>query len=230
MAHAGAVDFDEKVYSPIIEDGETSVEIRQGTRFGKGSDGAAGGVVELEHGFNDRVSVGLLGLWDKASNGSPRLGEVGVEGIVNLGTLPVLDIDMGGYVEYAQDINGGAGTAELKALFQKRRGPFEARLNLIWERPLSEHGARSETSYAASATWAVKHDFQVGAEAFGGLAGNGRWGGRQAHYAGPVLKYTLNSLPYVGVKLEAAWLAAFGEARNEASSQARFVVELEKRF
>lgn len=229
-AHASAVDFDEKVYSPIIEDGETSLETRQGRSFGKASDGAAGGVVELEHGFNDRFSLAILGMWDKAPGESAKLNELGVESVINLGTIPVVDIDYGAYLEYAQDLNGGGGTGEAKVLFQKRKGRFDSRLNLIVERPFSQHGARTGVSYAASADWAVTHDFQVGAEAFGEMAEGGDWGGRRAHYAGPLIKYTINSLPYVGIKIEAAWLAAIGAARTEANSQARLVVEFEKRF
>ena len=230
VARAGGVDLDEKVYSPIIEQGETSIETRQGQVFGRAQEGAAGGVVELEYGVNERFSLGLLGMWDKAPHGSPKLGEIGVESVINLGALPVLDIDAGAYVEYVADLNGGGGTAELKALFEKRQGRFDSRLNLIWERPLSEHGARTNVSYAASADWAVTRDFRVGAEAFGDLADSGVWGGRRPHYVGPLLKYTINCLPYVGIKIEAAWLAAVGAAAHDAASQGRLVVELEKRF
>ena len=229
LAHAAAIDHDEKVYSPIIEQGETSLETRQGISLGRAEDRAAGGVVEAEYGVNERFSLALLGLWDKDPGGSAKLGEIGVESVINLGVLP-FDIDVGTYLEYAQDINGHAGTGEAKLLFEKRQGRFDSRLNLIVERPFSEYGARTNVSYAASADWGVTRDFRVGAEAFGELADGGAWGGRRPAYAGPLIKYTINGLPYVGVKIEAAWLAAIGPAARDAASQARLVVELEKRF
>ena len=229
-AHAAAIDLDEKVYSPVIEQGETSLETRQGQALGRSTDGAAGGVVELEYGVNERFSLALLGLWDKDPHGSAKLGEIGVESVINLGTLPVGDIDVGTYLEYAQDINGHAGTGEAKLLFEKRKGRFDSRLNLVVERPFSEHGARTNFSYAASADWGLTRDLRLGAEAFGELADGGDWGGRRPHYAGPLIRYTINGLPYVGIKLEAAWLAAIGAAAHDAAGQARLVVELEKRF
>lgn len=233
VAHASTLDFDEKVYSPIVDeddDGDTEVEFRQGADIGRANNGAAGGVVELERALSRRMSLAVLGLWDRDPHQSARLSELGVESVINLGTIPHLGVDVGTYLEYDQGIRGQGGTGEAKLLLEKQMGGFTSRLNLVAERPFSEHGARTNISYAASMDWRVASHVRLGAESFGEMADGGSWGGRRPYYAGPVVKYEVVGLPHIGIDIEAAWLAALGAARQEANSQFRLIVELEKKF
>jgi|688.fasta_scaffold271065_2 hypothetical protein len=229
-ARASAIDPDEVVYPAYAELGETSLEFRQGRHFGKTLGGQAGGVVELEHNFSDLYTGSILAAWSKAPGESAKVEAISSENIFYLGVIPKLDIETAGYVEYQQGIRGQAGGVEAKALFTKRSEAFEARLNLIYERWFSAHGARNDWSYAASVDFPVRPALRLGAEAFGEIEQDGTWGGRTTHLVGPVAKYTLNGVPHVGVKFEAAYLFPVGTASRDTNGQVRLMVELEKRW
>lgn len=229
-AKAAAIDPDEIVYPAYAEAGETSVELRQGRHFGKARDGQAGGIVELEHSFGERFTGSILASWAKDPGGSAKVEQISLETVTYLGVIPKLDIETAGYLEYQQGIRGQAGGLEAKALFTKRTEAFEARFNLIYERGLAAHDTRNDWSYAASADWAVRRSLRVGVEAFGEIEQDGQWGGRTAHLAGPLVKYTLNGIPGVGVKIETAYLFPLGTFHRDTNGQARLSVELEKRW
>lgn len=228
QAHA-APNLGDKVYSPYIEDGETSVEIHAGRALGKVANGDSGAIIELEQGFNSRFSGALVAELEDQPGGKRKIDSLGVEGVLSLGTIPFVDIDTGLYAEYEQRIHNESGVGELKALFAKRVGGFEARLNLIAQHPFSRDEHQTDFTYAASTTWKVAGDFRVGAEAFGDLGHDAHWGGHTDHYVGPLATYVIG-LPYVGIKLEAAYLVALGAARDRTTGQARLGVELEKRW
>lgn len=220
----------ETVYSPAIEDGETSVEIRGGRSLGKALDGDSGAVVELEHGFNDRFSAALLAEFEDEPGARRRLDSIGLEARAATGVLPVLDIETGLYAEYEQRLHHESGVGEFKLLLMKRQGPFEARANLIATHPFSQDDHVTEFGYAAAVDWRVRGPWRVGVETFGDLGRDAHWGGRLEHYVGPLVRTTI-PLRHVGLKLEAAYLAAVGDpARRVADGQARFTVEIEKRW
>ena len=88
-----------------------------------------------------------------------------------------------------------------------------------------------ELSYAASADWTlIGDDFRVGMQAFGDLGTTARFGGRQAAYAGPVLKAGIERIGPGEIELQAGWLRAFGSARDHTDGQARLLISYEFRF
>jgi hypothetical protein len=222
-----------KVYSPYVKKGVTEVELRAGRVNGGALDGESGAILELEHGFSDRLSLAVLGEWERHAGEESKLDAIAVEGVAYIGQIPTLGIDVGGYLEYEQRIHNESGVLEGKLLLAKQAGRVQTLVNLIVEKPLTNKSEDDETEfeYAAQVTVDAGRNFQVGVQAFGDLGTNKSFGGRQPHYVGPVARWEFR--PGRGpseIEFEAAWLAPVGSARDEARSQFRFVLEYERRF
>lgn len=229
-AARAAPELGDVVYAPYVEDGESSVEIRGGRSLGGSADTNAGEIVEIERGVNSWFSAALVGEFEQHPHEVGKLDSVGVETVFSTGTIPVIDVDTGLYLEYQQRLHAESGIGEVKALFAKRVGDFEGRLNINMFHPFTTREL-TEYDYAASADWGLSRDARLGVEALGELGFGGRFGGGLQHYVGPLFKYTINGLPYVGVKLQTAYLFAVGDpAHRTDDGQIRVGLELEKRF
>ena len=230
---AGAVDFDEKVYSPLVDedgDGDAELELRQGADIGKAQDGAAGGVAEFEKALSRKFSLAGLAFWSRDPGKAAKIDELGVESVINLGRLPGTGIDYGTYVELDQGLYGQGATVELKALFEKSSGPWMARLNLIAETPLKQGQAATNLSWAASIDRMAGPRLRLGIEAFADAGPWSRLGGSREAYAGPVAKFDGPTIAHTAVALEAAYLVPIGEARRQTNGQVRLSLELERHF
>lgn len=221
--------LDEKVYGATVEKGVSEVELRFGRIVGKSKGSEDASVFELSHGFSDRFYGGVLLGFERESGDRRRLQAIGAEGIVTLGHLAAIDTDVAVYGEYEAERHG-PDNLEAKLLLQHRRGPFDGRLNLIAERSL-QSGEPVEFSYGASADWKLVGDLRGGLAAFGELGSSRRLFPRAAHYAGPIVKTELEGLPGHGeLGIEAGYLVALGEARQQANGQARLLLEYEFHF
>jgi hypothetical protein len=227
--------LDEVVYSPYVENHVLEVETRVGQELGAGDlANARTTVVELEAGLNDRASLALVTSITRAPGASDRLTRVGLEGVYYLGQIPGTGVDTAAYLEVAKGIGGETNGLEGKLLLAKTAGRFQGLLNLIVERPLGAPAGEDFASYgyAASATWRTVGHLRLGVEAFGDFGDDhGFLNGRQGAYVGPQVKWEgrPRGAP-VEIEVDAGWLAAVGPDRQEAASQARINVELERRF
>jgi len=227
--------LDEVVYSPYVENHMFELETRVGQEVGNGSlKNAQTLVTEAEYGFSDRLSLALVTKVQRAPGEAQRLTGVGIEGIYYLGQIPKIGVDAGLYLEVTKGAGGDSDGGEAKLLLAKTDGRFQGLFNFIIERPFS--GPRGEVfasyGYAASATWRTVGNLRLGAEAFGDFGDDhGFLNHPQGAYIGPQLKWEgkPDFLPFE-IKVDAGWLAAVGPDRNEASSQARINLELERRF
>ena len=223
-----------KVYSPYVKKGVTEVELRAGRLNGGPLDGEQAAVVEFEHGVSDRLSLAVLAEFEQHAGEAKKLDALAVEGVAYLGQIPGLGIDVGGYLEYEQRIHNESGVAEAKLLLAKRSGAFEGLMNLIVQRPLSDRPGEHDTEfgYAAQATWDVGHSLRLGGQAFGDLGTDHTFGGRQAHYLGPVAQWEVRPAWLKGGELafEGAYLLPVGTAGDDTKGQVRFVIEYERRF
>ena len=227
--------LDEVVYTPYIERHMLELETRVGQEVGKGTASNAQTVInELEYGVNDQLSLALVSHVERGPGEAQRLTGVGLEGIYYLGQIPRIGVDAGLYVEYTKGMGGDSDGGELKLLLAKTTDRFQGLFNFIIERPFNGPPGEVYASYgyAASATWRTVGNLRLGAEAFGDFGDDHGFLNRaQGAYVGPQLKWEGKPafLP-VEIELDLGWLAAVGPARQEAASQVRFNIGLERRF
>jgi hypothetical protein len=238
LAWAGAAAADEPglgnaVYTPYVKKGITEVEVRGGRLLGGQETGDSGVVVELERGVSDRLSLALVGEFEDEPGDRRKLDSVGLEAVAYLGQIPGTGVDVGGYLEYEQRIHNESGVVEGKILLARRFGPVQGLLNLIAQQPLTNRQGEGATrfGYAAQATVDVGDNVRVGLQGFGELGTNRSFGGRQGHFAGPVMNWEIHPRWARGeLELQAAYLAPLGTARHDTDGQVRFGLEWETRF
>ena len=230
---AAAPGLAEQVYSPYVKKGVTEVELRGGRLTGGAASGDSAAVIELEHGFTDRLSLAVLGEFEDEPGDRRKLDSVAVEGVAYLGQLPGIGVDVGAYLEYEQRLHNESGKLEGKVLLARQIGPVHGLLNLVAEQALTDRPGEGAMAfgYAAQGTVDAGHDLQVGLQAFGDLGSNRAFGGRQQHFLGPVARWEARPRWAAGeLELEAAYLLPVGESRHETDGQVRFSLEWEKRF
>jgi hypothetical protein len=224
--------LDEVVYTPYVENHEAELEVRSARELGGLAGGDLDTVFEGEYGLNDRLSLALVGKFQRSAGQPLQMTGLGLEAVTYLGQIPGLGIDTGGYLEYMQGFRGEPDVIEGKLLLAKQVQRFQGLLNLIVERPVSGQGDQfASYGYAASATWRATGALRVGAEAFGDLGSDHAFGGRQGAYVGPQLLW--EGRPGRGpveLGVDAGWLFPVGIDRTEARSQLRISLELGHRF
>ena len=224
---AAAPGIGDPVYGATVTRGLTEFEARYGRLTGGSARGEDGLVLEGEYGLTGRLSVAILVETGRSPGGPREANAVAAEAVRTLGRIAGIDTAI--YVEAKHGLGGDPDAAEVKGLFERTRGRFDARLNLIAEKPLRD--APIEFGYAASADWAVIGDeFRLGGAAFGDLGTSARFGGRQAHFIGPEAKIEIERIGPGEFELEAGWLAAVGAARDTATGQARLLISYEAHF
>lgn len=223
----------EKVYDPYVKPGTFELEARYGRLDGRALNGESGGVLEAEYGFNDRFSGAILAEYEHEAGEKAKIDALAVEGVIWLGQIPRLGIDTSLYLEYEQRIHNESGVGEAKLLLGKQLGAWQVLVNVKASRPFTAVSSERITrfGYAASIDRDLGNFARVGVEAFGDLGDDHRFGGRQTHYLGPMVKWRL---PFRKLKseleLETSYLLPVGAARREANGQARILLEWEKRF
>ena len=227
MASPGVGD---PIYGATVEKGLTELELRYGRLTGGPADGEDGLVFEAEHAFSSRFSLAGLVETSRGPRHSREVEALAIEGVYALGKIKALDIDTALYAEFKHGLHGEPDAIELKALFEHRAGGFDARLNLIGEKPL-RHGERTEFGYAASADWELFGDeVRLGLAAFGDLGTTRHFAGREEHFIGPEAKFEIEHLGPGELEIETGWLRAFGAARDITKGQARLLVGYEAHF
>jgi hypothetical protein len=223
-----------RVYSPYVKNGVDELELRAGRLNGGPLAGEASAVVELERGVSDRLSLAMLGEFERHAGEETKLDSVGLEAVAYLGQIPGIGVDVGGYLEYEQRIHNESGVVEGKLLLAKRAGPAEVLVNLIAEKALTDRPGEDATAfgYAAQATLEAGRGLRLGGQAFGDLGTRRAFAGRQSHYLGPMANWELHPAWMKGgeLELEAAYLFPAGAERGEAASQLRLMLEFERRF
>jgi len=221
-AHA-APGLGEEVYGATVSKGEIEAEAIYGALGGGPDDGEDVMKLELAYSPTDRLRIATQTELEREPGGPRRAEEFSIEALYELGGVGGIDVAV--YGEYAVGLNGNSDVIETKLLLEHRAGPFDARLNLIAEKPLVK-GAKVELGYAASADLAVAGEFRVGAKAFGELGTFSDFAPRAEHFIGPVARTEIEALG-PELEIEAGYLFALGKARDDTKGQFRLTLEME---
>jgi hypothetical protein len=226
---AAAPGVGDPVYGATVTPGTAEVEARYGRLTGGSANGNDGLILEGEYGVSKRLSLAVLVETGRGAGRARQANAVAIEAVRTLGRIEALKLDTAIYVEFKHVLNGDPDAVEVKGLFEHAAARFDARLNLIAEKPFRAEPV--EFGYAASIDWAVIGDeFKLGAAAFGDLGTSARFGGRQEHFIGPQAKFEIEHIGPGEIEIEAGWLAAVGKARDMATGQARLLVSYEAHF
>lgn len=217
--------LDDVVYGATVETGKSEIETRYGRLTGGPADGEDALVIEASHTFTPRIYGAVLATFGHEPGSSRRLETIALEGIYALGRINGLDLDTAVYVEVAHGLHG-PDNFEAKLLLERRKGPFDTRLNLRAERPWAS-GAPIEFGYAASADYKVADDVSLGAEAFGDFGTSHGLTTRGEHFIGPAAKIELDHAGPGELEVRAGYLIPVDRARDDTKGQLRLGIEYE---
>ncbi len=218
------------IYGATVEKGVTEIEQRYGRLTGGSADREDGLVFEVEHGITSNFSLAGLVETSRSPGEHRRVGALAIEGVYELGNIRPLNLDVALYAEYKHGLHNDPDAIEIKGLFQHKAGAFDARFNVIAEKPLRS-GDSLEFGYAASTDWAVfGNAVRLGVAAFGDLGTANHFAGQEEHFIGPEAKFEIEHIGPGELEIEAGWLRAFGAARDITNGQARLLIGYEARF
>ena len=211
-----------EISSPVIVKGETELEAIYGRLSGGPDSGEDILRLEASHSVSDRLRLAIRGEIERPPGGPRKLEAVSFEAIFEVGRIG--GVDVGLYGEY-ETVLHGADKLEAKLLLERNAGPFDAKLNLIAAKPLAS-GNPIEFGYAASADVEAVGELRLGIAAFGGLGSTDKFLTRADHYIGPVIETEIVGLG-PEIEIQAGYLFALGEAKDDSDGQFRLVVEME---
>ena len=224
--HAATPGLGDRVFSADVIGDELEIALRAARVEGGENEGEHAVVAEFGYGFTDKLYAALLMVGGAgALHDQFDLRAVALEGVYEIGALPG-GVDVALYGEFAADLQDDDAVA-FKALFSRQTERFDGRLNLGVHRSLGED--HTTYGYGAATMFNVADGFQLGLQAFGDIGDQDSFGGRRAHYLGPVAG--LRIMP-VGssaeLDIEAGYLFALGEAQESSDGQARVLVALKR--
>lgn len=178
----------DKVYSPIVEKGETEVEFRGGYRdFNAGVDQYAY-VVDLGYGVTERWKTELVLAYEGGTGQGGKLAAMEWENVIVLTEQGKHWADLGLFVEYEHTFADGPDELKIGPMFMKEIGPTIANLNLFLERKIGS-GASSDIDldYAWQVKWRGNEALEWGVQGLGGMGEVGDLGVGDKHSFGPAL-------------------------------------------
>lgn len=223
---------DNKVYSPIVEEGFMEFEARGHRTIDRSAekDDQQTHKYELAYGVNSWWHTALFGKLNKEPQENMRYEATSWENIFQLTPQGKYWADIGIYTEYARSaIRNQPDEAEFKLLFEKDVDPLVLTTNLIFNRNIGKNAGKGVGfEYAARARYPWKREVQFGIEAFGVP---GRLTGfepiaSQQHIIGPALSGKFNIAGVPGVfNYNVGYL--FGITPGSPKGTAKWEVEYE---
>lgn len=217
-----------KVYTPIVEMGETEIEIYGGYASDDGR-GETEYKLGVGHGMTQRWFSEIELEWEREQSGPVDYRGWEWVNIFQLTEQGEYIVDLGFFTELKfPDEHDDANAIEFGPMFQKEIGPTTYNLNLIWVRDYG-HQADDNTEFEYTFQARVKGDpvLEYGFQAFGEM---GDWSdmpaaGDQEHKLGPAI---FGEMP-AGGKNKIAYDAAFllGATDDTADYTVRFEIEYE---
>ena len=220
---AGSAD---RVYSPVVEQGETELEWRGGYR-----DFAS---APSDHAFIFDVGYGVTNWWKTelvleyaAEDGNPgKLEAWEWENIIVLTEQGKYWLDVGLFAEYEHGFSAGPDELKIGPMFQKEIGSTITNLNLLFKHEVgSGSSSDTELDYSWQVKWRGNQALEWGVQGFGGLGVLGDLGVGDKHSIGPAI-FSLHRLASGNkIGFDAAVLAGLNEAAPDLT--VRFQLEYE---
>lgn len=159
-AGAARADDDFIVYSPYVTEGQTEIEFRTHQQFDADpslSDERAY-LFALAHSFTSWWHAEVyLGSYEREAGGPNRLQGYEFENIFQLTEQGKYWADLGFIASYGYNkAPGDNDVVEFGPLFEKRSGPWDQRLNFVWEKQI---GALAERHYEFRGSYAASYQF-----------------------------------------------------------------------
>lgn len=181
-AYAGPAD---KVYKPIVEYGETEIEVRGGylRDSDPGVNTAQSYILDLGHGFTPWWFTEVVGEYSKDPGAAGRMEAVEWENIFQLTEPGQYFADVGLFLEYEAALAGSSPNQFVFGpLLQKEIGKTVNNLNLLVKREAGP-GASSENGYI----YRFESQYRSGGALDLGVQGFGRFGHDGPHNWGPAV-------------------------------------------
>jgi hypothetical protein len=184
-ALAGPAD---RVYRPIVEKGETEIELRGGYfDFGDGADEYAT-VLDIGYAFTDRWKSELVFEYEGETGEGARPEAVEWENILVLTEQGEHWVDVGLIVELEHTFSAAPEEFKLGLLLEKEVGPTIADLNLIAVREFGDDASdETELEYRWQLKWRGREALEWGLQGLGGLGTVEHLGEDSGHSIGPAL-------------------------------------------
>jgi len=221
----------EKVYSPIVEQGELEVEMRGHFDVNDDVPGSTGQKhrIEVGYGFTPHWFSSVFVELAKDPGGALRDEAVAWENVIQLWEQGERWVDMGLYLEYeASTRRANADKLEGKLLLEKSVGRFTHTLNLIFEKELGDKATEgTEMGYAWRTKYRWRPELEFALEAFGDfgeIRDLGPWS-HQKHNIGPVIMGKLPAGRAMHIKYELGYLVGLTDA--SVNGRLKWLVELE---
>ncbi|MCE9507942.1 MAG: FTR1 family protein [Alphaproteobacteria bacterium] len=217
----------DKIYSPIVHEGELELEYSGSRTFDGQHDknNIQSHEVEVAYGVNSRWKTELTGEFEKEPDESFVMSNMLWENVVQFSEQGEYWLDAGALVSYVHGFASHAPDAiEAKLLLEKEWGRFLHRANIGIEQ---EIGPNAGGGPDRSVNWSsrYRHDmhFEPGFEIQSGFgkANENPGFNEQEHYIGPAVYGAINR----NIKYEAAYLAGISDAAADGAG--RLLLEYE---
>jgi len=219
-----------KVESPISEPGAVELEVRGGGY--SGANRARVGKVEASRGLAENWRIAFLGEFEKEPGRDTRFDSLAFETVIGFGHA--LGFDTGIYLEYEQRLHNESGVLEGKFLLERKFGGLKTRANFNAEQPLTKKDGEGalEFGYAGLALVEAIEHIEVGLEAHGDLGTSRHFGGRNAHFLGPAIRWETGEGEEAMGELElgVSYLFNVGDRSGSAPGALNFIVEWGAKF
>ncbi len=221
-AFAGAA---EVVYQPIVENGETEIELRNGWRTFDGGHEEHASILELGRGVNDHWFTELE-LEQSFEDGGPnRLEAFEWENIFALTERGKHWMDLGLFAAYEHTFSASPDGLRIGPMFMKDIGPVTVNLNPLFSRELGKRASHDTgLGYTWQVRWHGREALEFGLQGFGDVGVLGHLGQDQSHIAGPAL-FGARHVGRSTLKWNAAVLG--GLDRNAPNVTIRTQIEIE---
>lgn len=223
VAYAGPADT---VYRPIVEQGETELELRGGYRDYNDGPSEHAFVYDLGYGVTNRWKTELV-LEYAAEGGNPgKLEAWEWENVVVLTEQGKHWVDVGLFAEYEHGFSAGPDELKIGPMFEKEIGSTITNLNLLFKHEVGSGASNlTELDYTWQVKWRGRESLEWGVQGFGGLGELGDLGKEDQHSIGPALFGTRRLANGNKLSYNAAVLGGVNAAAPDVTT--RFQIEYE---